>query len=396
MSRALDQIVVVDFTSEFWGSLAGALLADFGADVVRIDQLPRPASDGNDGSPSWNYEADLVDRNKSSLALDLDAPRGVEILKDLLCRADVLLTDLPRTRLQELGLDEDAVRGLKADIIYAHGSGFGPEGPDRDLPAIDELAAARTGMMPILPQPDEPPVYPGHGMMYTSVMLAFGVMAALLHRDNTGEGQRIDTSLLAGNMYGASLDLQAFLAMGGERFLHPVARLDAGNPMSGTMYKSKDGRWVTLTMPDTDRWWPDLAAATGLDVNDPRFDSHEKRCGENRLLLIEVFEKAFREKSADHWRDVFEQRQMSADVIEDYSYPANDEQARRNRYVLELEHPSLGAIKTLGFPIFMSDTPATLERLAPCAGQHTQQVLHEHLGYSAAQIRELEAEGVIA
>jgi crotonobetainyl-CoA:carnitine CoA-transferase CaiB-like acyl-CoA transferase len=232
--------------------------------------------------------------------------------------------------------------------------------------------------------------------MYTSVMLAFGIVTALMHRDNTGEGQQVDTSLLAGNMYGASLDVQAFLAMGGERFLHPVSRLDAGNPMSGTMYMSADGRWVTLTMPDTDRWWPDLAPAVGLDVNDPRFDDHEKRCGANRLELIAVLEKAFREKSAEHWRDVFGQRQMSADVIEDYSYPANDEPAQRNRYIVELNHPSLGKIKTLGFPIFMSDSPATMDCLAPCAGQHSAEILHERLGYSQAQIRDLEADGVIA
>ncbi len=154
-------------------------------------------------------------------------------------------------------------------LIYARGSGFGPEGPDRDLPALDELAAARTGMMPILPQPGQPPVYPGHGQMYTAVMLAFGVLTALHHRRQTGEGQQVDTSLLAGNMYGASLDLQAFLAIGGERFLQPISRLDAGNPMSGTMYMSADGLWVTLTMPDTDRWWPAFAPLVDLDVADP-------------------------------------------------------------------------------------------------------------------------------
>jgi formyl-CoA transferase len=250
-------------------------------------------------------------------------------------------------------------------------------------------------MIPILAQPGRPPVYPGHGQMYTTVMLAFGVLTALHHRRRTGEGQQVDTSLLAGNMYGASLDLQAFLAIGGERFLHPISRLDAGNPMSGTMYMSEDGLWVTLTMPDTDRWWPAFAPLVGLDVADPRFDSHEKRCGESRLEMMQVLEQAFRTRPADHWRQVFLEQQLSADVIEDYAFPAADPQVYRNRYIVDLEHPSLGAVKTLGFPIFMSESPARLFRTAPCRGQHSFEVLRDVLGWGEDEITALRDAGAI-
>jgi crotonobetainyl-CoA:carnitine CoA-transferase CaiB-like acyl-CoA transferase len=232
--------------------------------------------------------------------------------------------------------------------------------------------------------------------MYTAVMLALGVVMALHHRAESGEGQEVDVSLFAGNIYGASLDVQAFLAMGGERFLHPVPRLDAGNPMSGVLYPSQDGRWVCLTMPDTDRWWPGLAEIVGLDVDDPRFDSHEKRCGENRLELIRVLDAAFQRQPAAHWRTELDARQLSADVIERFDYPANDPQAYRNRYVLELDHASLGRVKTLGFPIFMSESPARLDRMAPALGQHSAEVLHDLLGYSEDRIGELEAGGIIA
>jgi formyl-CoA transferase len=251
-------------------------------------------------------------------------------------------------------------------------------------------------MMPILPQPGQPPVFPGSGQMYTTVMLAFGVVTALHHRQATGEGQQVDVSLFAGNMYGASLDVQAFLAMGGERFLHPVSRLDAGNPMSGTMYPSQDGRWVTLTMPDTERWWPAFSELVGIDRDDPRFNTHEKRCDDNRLEMMQVLEDKFRQQPANHWRDGFNERQLSADVIEDFAFPASDAQATRNRYVLELDHPHLGAIKTLGFPIFMSDSTAELRSMAPCVGQHTGAVLHETLGYSADEIDAMKVAGTIA
>lgn len=392
MSRALNDLLVLDATASFWASMGAGLLADFGADVIRLDGLG--GLRGETASPEEAQSLhELANRNKRSIALDVSTQRGREVFERLLARAGVFVTDATTAALESSKLDYASLARVRADVIYARCTGFGPGGPDRDLPALDELAAARTGMMPILPQPGQPPVYTGAGQMYSSVMVAFGVMLALWHRTETGQGQEVDASLFAGNMYGASLDLQAFLAMGGARFLQPVSRLDAGNPMSGTLYPTSDGRWVTLTMPDTDRWWPALAEITGLDANDPRLDSHEQRCEENRLLLIELLERAFQQKPAAHWRTVIDERGLSADVIEEYSYPANDPQALRNRFVIELSDPARGSIKTLGFPLFMSDSPARLSRQAPSAGQHTAEVLRETLGCSEDDITRLQEDG---
>lgn len=393
MSKALDNVVVLDLTTAFWSSIGTALLGDFGAQVIKLENLPEAGT--SQPRAAWNHEAELAQRNKLSLALDLDRDGGRAIVRELIPKVDVLVTDWPRVRIEQHQFDYASLCAVRPDIIYAHATGFGPKGPDRDLPALDELAAARTGMMPILPQPGQPPLYAGAGQMYTAVMLAFGVTIALHHRQATGEGQEVDVSLFAGNIYGASLDVQAFLAMGGERFLHPVARMDAGNPMSGILYPSQDGRWVCLTMPDTDRWWPGFSSMVGLDQNDPRFDSHEKRCGENRLELIRVLEAAFNQQSAHHWKHELTTRQLSADVIEEFNYPANDPQAFRNNYILDLDRPGIGRVKTLGFPIFMSETPARLNRTAPCLGQHSAEILHELLGYSEERIGELVADGII-
>jgi len=394
MSKALDDVVVLDLTTAFWSSIGTALLGDFGAQVIKIENLP--AARTPEPAAAWDYQAELAQRNKLSLALDLDQDAGRALVRELIPKVDVVVIDWPRAHIDQHRFDYAGLCALRPDIIYAHATGFGPKGPDRDLPALDELAAARTGMMPILPQPGQPPLYPGAGQMYTAVMLALGVTMALHHRQATGEGQEVDVSLFAGNIYGASLDVQAFLAMGGERFLHPVGRLDAGNPMSGILYPSQDGRWVCLTMPDTDRWWPGFSSMVGLDQNDPRFNSHEKRCGENRLELIRVLDAAFRQQPADHWKRELTARQLSADVIEEFDYPANDPQVFRNRYILELDRPGVGRIKTLGFPIFMSETPARHNRTAPCLGQHSAEVLHELLGYSEDRIGGLVANGIIA
>lgn len=392
MGRALADVSVLDLTETPAGSLAAALLGDFGADVIRVEPLPLAAGEADAAAAAL---AELTQRNKRSLALDLADPEGGELLLRLARGADVLVSDWPRARLEALGLDPARLRAERPALVFARASGFGPEGPDRDLPALDELAAARTGMMPILPQPGQPPVYPAVGAPFTAALLAFGVLTALHHRSETGEGQEVDASLLAGNMYAASLDLQAFLAMGGERFLRPLARLDAGNPMSGVLYRTADERWVCLTMPDTDRWWPGLAAAVGLDPADPRFDGHEKRCGEHRLELIAALEDAFSRRPAEAWRAELDARQLSADVIEEFDWPAHDPQALRNRYLLDLPRPGGGRERGLGFPVFLSESPARLDRRAPALGQHGAQVLAERLGLSEDRIAALEARGVL-
>ncbi|WP_018992139.1 CaiB/BaiF CoA transferase family protein [Aromatoleum toluclasticum] len=392
MSRALDDVVVLDLTRQFCTSLSAAFLADFGARVIRLDLPPvRTSSDGR-----WNHEVDLIHRNKESLAIDPASARGAALLHQLVAKADVIVTDWQRDELAALGIDYAGASALRTDIVFGRISGFGPQGPDAELPPIDELAAARTGMMPILPQPGQPPIYTGAGAMHATVMLAFGVVTALLHRQDSGEGQEVDVSLFGANMYAGALDIQAFLAIGeGDRFLNPISRMDVSNPMSGSLYPSADGRWVTLTMPDTDRWWPAFSVAVSIAADDPRFDTHDKRTETNRLELIRELEAAFGKQPGGHWRQVFQEKQMSADVIERFDYPANDPQVLANRYILELDHPSFGPVKSLGFPIFMSDSPARLDRLAPCVGQHGPQVLADLLGYPQEAIQQLRADRVL-
>ena len=394
MGQVLNDVTVLDLTRQFCAALSTAFLGDFGARVVRLELLPAaaPAATGR-----WNHEADLIHRNKLSVALNASNERGREVLAALVAKADVIVTDWQRDELAGIGLDYASASAVRPDIVFARLSGFGPAGPDRDLPAIDELAAARTGTMPILPQPGQPPVYTGAGAMHATGQLAFGIVTALLHRLQSGEGQQVDVSLFGANMYGSALDIQAFLAIGhGDRLLNPISRLDVSNPMSGSVYMSADGRWVTLTMPDTDRWWPAFSGIVGISQDDPRFDNHEKRTAINRLELIHELEDRFRRQPADHWRRMFLDKQLSADIIEQFDYPASDPGVYANRYIIELDHPSFGSVRTLGFPIWLSDSPARLERLAPCVGQHTDQVLHELLGYSRDFIHELADAGVLA
>ena len=191
-------------------------------------------------------------------------------------------------------------------------------------------------------------------------------------------------------MYAASLDLQAYLAVRADRILEPVSRLDMGNPMSGPSYPCSDGRWVTLAMPDTDKWWPIFSQITGLALDDARFDTHDKRCDINRLEMMQVLDEIFSKQPGSHWEKLFAEHKVSADLIETYAFPAEDEQASVNHYVLDLGHPSYGKTKSLGFPIYMSDNPARLRRMAPCRGQHTEEILQDFLGMSEKQVADVE------
>jgi crotonobetainyl-CoA:carnitine CoA-transferase CaiB-like acyl-CoA transferase len=402
MTSALEDVTVVELTSELWSQMGSALLGDFGARVLRVEDLSRqphdPDRDGLHPPEAFDADAELVQRNKQSIGIDLERSEGRDVLEQLLDSADVFFTDLPLAELEARALDPKSLAARNPALVYVRGSGFGPNGPDRDLPALDELAAARTGVMPTLPQPGEPPVYAGAGQMYTSVMLALGAMIALHHRGESGEGQVVDASLFAGNMYGAALQLDAYLAMRDDRLSIPVARLDAGNPMSGAglAYPTSDGRWITLTMPDSDRWWPSFSKVMGLDEDDPRFDSHDKRCGEGRVEMMAILDERFSEQSGAYWRQRFDEAHLSADVMERYEYVTDLAQAAMNRYVLNLEHPSYGTYQSLGFPIHMGDTPARLSRMAPGVGQHSAEILEEVLGLSDSEIAELELAGVIS
>ncbi len=399
MSGALEDVVVVDLTTELWSSLAAAMLADFGARVVRVEDLSLeardPDRDGLSSPEAFDAEAQLIHRNKESLALRLGEEEGRSLLRQLVSCADVFLTDADEERLSLLGLSESSLREERGELIYAVGSRLGPHGPASVLPPLDELAAARSGVMPSLPEPNQPPVNAGAGQMYTTVMLALGIVTALHHRHESGEGQRVDASLLGGHMYASTLTLDAYMAMREDRLGVPRTRFEAANPMSGISYPSLDGRWVTLTMPDTDRWWPAFSEIVGLAVDDERFDSHEKRCGEARLEMMHVLEAIFVTRPAAEWREFFDEKNLSADIIERYDYPAEDSNARNNRYVIDVEHPDHGTFRSLGFPIHLSETPGELHRLAPEVGQHSREILVGLLGYSSEEVQAMTGREIV-
>ena len=383
----LDGVTVVDIGTLFAGPMIATHMADFGAEAIKVEH-PRGDSlrsfaPQKDGISLWWK---LTGRNKKSITCNLSAPEGQEILKKLVVDADVLIENFRPGTLEKWELSWEVLHRLNPKLILVRCSGFGQEGPYAGRPGFGTLAEAMSGYSHITGEAEGPPTLPGFALAdgVSAMCGTYAVMMALYHRDESGQGQEVDASLLGGNMYSQSLDMQAYLAIRDDRFLEPIGRLDASNPMSGPMYPCSDGRWVTLAMPDTDKYWPAFAEITELDVDDPRFDTHEKRCEENRLEMLALLEEIFHAKPGSHWKSELDRKQLPADVIERYAYPASDTAAEANRYIVNVDHPVAGSVKSLGFPVHMAAHPAEIRRRAPAPGEHTEEILGELRGTDAS------------
>ncbi|MEE9202296.1 MAG: CoA transferase [Dehalococcoidia bacterium] len=398
----LDGVRVLDWTGFLVGPVAGAMLADLGADVIKVEQIGR-------GDPLrglrtfFGVPLDLPhgrhaafehhNRNKRGMVIDLESPKGQNVMYRLVQKADVFLTNFRPRACARLGLDYDTLRQHNPKLIYARGSGFGEKGPDSELPSIDLIPQARSGIMMASGEPDMPPVHISTGMAdsVTAIMLAYGIVSALLGRERTGTGQMVTVSQL-----GSMIALQGFLTQlkffPGLDFPRHDRNLPS-NPLYN-YYKCQDGRWVALALI-LDRHWPLLCQAIGLSEleNDPKFaDIGQRR--ENRQELTDILGRVLATRPYPEWEKVFREADLIFGPIQDIDDLPNDPQVVENEYVIDFDHPYFGKVRYPGFPVHFSETPSALRMAAPEFGQHTEEVLLES-GYSWEDIAELGEQGVI-
>ncbi|MBI2867813.1 MAG: CoA transferase [Chloroflexi bacterium] len=396
----LQAIKVVELAAFVFGPHAACHLGDMGAEVIKIEH---PAG----GDPSrgmaairslpiagLNYLFEQDNRNKKSVTLDLRQAAGREIAYKLVERADVFVSNFQVEVLQRLGMDYETLAKINPRLVYALGSGWGLRGPDKDLQAFDFVAFARCGLMATMGEPDCPPptALPGMGDHIAATTLAFGIMVALFHRQATGQGQLVHTSLLGSLIEAGSLNLQACLSSGQD--VPRVARTSAANPL-WNYYQTKDGRWLQLAMLQTDRHWPDLCQALSLQKleYDSRFSSHQSRVA-NNVALISILDQVFADRTLDEWAVNFRGRNVIWGYVSTYAQVAQDPQVRENNHIVEFEHPAAGLIELVGLPVELDKTPGEIRLAAPELGQHTEEVLLS-LGYDWKAISELKESNVI-
>jgi crotonobetainyl-CoA:carnitine CoA-transferase CaiB-like acyl-CoA transferase len=399
----LEGIRVIDWTIWQQGPVASAMLADLGAEVIKIEDrvggdpgrgILRMAGVDMSSRPNFYFEAN--NRNKKSLTLDLKKPEAIEIVRALAERSDVFVQNFRKGVADRLGLGPAALRAANPRLVYASASGYGPEGPESDQPSFDHLGLARSGIMLAAGEPDAPPLAIAGGIadQMGAIMLAYGVLAALFARERTGEGQEVDASHLGSMMMLQGLSVSSQLMMGFP--LPRQSRATTGNPL-WNHYRCADDRWLALAMLQPDRYWADFCAAIGRPelAGDERFDTLAARA-RNAAACIAILDEVFASRPRDAWLQAL--REHPGDfiftVVNSVADLPQDPQVKANDYVVDFEHPAHGTVQMLGVPVRLSETPGGVRAPAPEFGQHTEEVLLD-LGYDWERISELREKEVI-
>lgn len=403
----LEGIRVIDWTVWQQGPVAGAMLGDLGADVIKVESR----NGGDSGRAMLAFENgaspyfEINNRNKRGITIDLKKPEGVALLKRLIAESDVFIQNFRPTIAESLGLDYESLRAENAGLIYGSASAYGTKGPERTARAYDLLGQARSGIL-LAPGSNELMV-PDGGLadQMGAIMLAYGVLAAVVAKERQGVGQRVDTSLFGSMLALRALPLaRAIMTVDGVEAPMPFIqhtggavanRLEPGNPL-WNHYLCADGSWITLAMVQSDPHWTAFLKALGDPgtlSGDARFSDHITRCenaGACVVLLDDIFATRPRAEWLSRFRDVGD---LPVTGMNTTAEAANDPQAIANEYVTTFEHPAIGPLRVPGFPVALSETPASIRYPAPEYGEHTEQILLEILKMDwdeIIQLRELE------
>lgn len=401
MSKALEGIRVVDLTVWFQGPVAAQHLADFGADVIKVER-PQGGDQGR-GVRSikslevgdWNQYFLVINRNKKSMAIDLKKAEGQEILYRLIEKSDVFLSNLSPELLANWNLSYDKLASINPRLVYATNTGYG-RFSTASKPSFDMTVQALTGAMARLGEPGQPPIYMGMGSgdAFGGIMSALGIMLALYQRLRTGKGQYLDASLYGAQLYLAAPHLQSFLAGHRESALQQ-SRKQVKNPL-WNLYPTR-GKWVYVCEPNRDDCFAAVGralAAAGM-LRDPRFADAAGRATHNEAL-IEVIENATRQLGHEEIMASFKREGVIASPINNLADVIRDEQAWRNRYFMKTYCEEVDRdVDVRGMPITLSKTPGELRCLGPQLGQDTELLMMELLDYPWEEIEAMKAKGAI-
>jgi crotonobetainyl-CoA:carnitine CoA-transferase CaiB-like acyl-CoA transferase len=390
-SLSLDGIRVIDLSRVIAGPWCGALLADLGADVIKVEDTG-PGDESRTWPPHKEGEAAaylLFNRNKRGIALDLKQPEAVEVVKRLVKTADVVVENFRTGTMESFGLGYNVLAAINPRLIYCSVSAFGRTGPRKDSPGYEALMQAFSGIMSITGEPGGQPVRAGVSFLdlTTGILCALGISNAIIERGKTGLGQRVDGSLLE-----TAVSLLAFHAEGYLLTGAVPRALGSGHPSLSPYrtYKCRDGQWIFIAAAN-DRFWQKLARALGLDgpAADPRFQKNQGRV-DNRAELEGILERTIGALDREPLLKRLEEADVPATPVNTVDQVMNDPQTAERGIVQRVTHPKLGEIPVVGTPLRFSRMAPGVRRPAPLRGEHTDAVLAD-LGYSPAEIQTLRA-----
>ncbi len=390
-STALNRFTVLDLTRVRSGPTAVRQLADWGANVIKIE-LPATDDAGQMGGPRDGPDFQNLQRNKRSLSLNLKARQGIEIFRKLVARADVVVENFRPDVKNRLGIDYESLKKINKRIVLASISGFGQDGPYRDRPGFDQIAQGLGGLMSITGAPGEGPMRVGIPIadLTAGLFCAHGVLVALLEREVSGEGQWIQTSLLQAQIF--MLDFQA------ARWLvdrHVPKQAGNNHPTSipTGVFETADGH-INIACAGQVIWLRFCDALGRPDFNDdPDFATPPAR-SENRDRLGEEINVILRKKSSDHWIALFNEAGVPCGEINTIDQVFANPQVEHLGIAQPVDSTERGPTHLVGQPIIMSRTPSKIASPPPTCGQHTDEVLAD-LGYEAQEIAALRESGVV-
>ena len=405
MKRPLDGVRIIDWTIWQQGPVSTMMLADLGAEVIKIEE--RVGGDpgrgvlsiagalvGATSGPNFYFEAN--NRHKQSLTLDLKNPKATEIVYQLAEKSDVFVQNFRKGVADKLGIGYAALSERNPQLIYASASGYGPFGPDSGEPSFDYMGLARSGIMTAVGEPDMEPLSIAGGIadQMGAIMLAYGVMAALLAREKYGMGQEVDISHLGSMTALQGLNVACKTILGKE--FKRIPRAAAPSPL-WNHYKCGDGKWICLAMPQQERYWADFCKVLGIEqvIDDPRFATMGDRA-DNAKDLIPILDAAFASQPRDAWMKALKEGgDFIYTVVNNIADLPTDEQMLANEYIVDYDHPRIGKTQLVGVPVRLSKTPGDPKGAAPEFGEHTELILTELLDYSWEDVAQLREEEVI-
>jgi crotonobetainyl-CoA:carnitine CoA-transferase CaiB-like acyl-CoA transferase len=401
-SAALDGVTVLDFTRILAGPYCTMILADLGAEVVKVE---RPGSgddtrrfappyfadqDGNETSEAAYFHA--ANRGKKSLTLDLGQPRGQEIARTLAGRADVIVENFKTGDIDKFGLGYDAVRASNPSVVYCSITGFGQTGPYRARAGYDAMIQAMGGIMSVTGQTEGEPLRVGIAIsdLLSGLYATIAILAALGHRQRTGEGQSIDIALLDSTIATLSYQATNFLATGENPPRHGNAH---PNIVPYQAFPTADGSLVLAVGNDTQfARFCDIAGRPDL-AEDPLYASIDGRV-RNRAALVPVIAEIMKTRTSAAWSEALESAGIPSGPINTLADVFSDPQVIDRELRIALDHPTLGRAPSVASPLRLSQTPVAYRHAPPVLGQHTDEILGA-LGLAAGEIAELREAGVI-
>ena len=391
----LTGVKVLELAQIMAGPTCGNLLADMGADVIKVEKIPGGDDSRRYAEPQVNGESAafmMLNRNKRSIAINLKTPGGRAVLLRLVADADVLLENYRRGALDKLGVGYEALRTINPALIWCSISGYGLTGPYADKGGFDLIAQGVSGIMSITGEAGGAPVKAGPPLtdINAGILAALGIVSAYVHRLKTGQGQLVDTSLMEAGIQQTYWQSAIYFATGTSPAPTGSAHVLAAPYQA---FPTRDG-WINIGGANQANW-ERIATLVGAPelITDPRFATNSDRMA-NREELARLLAVHLKERSTEAWLAALDEAGIPAGPINDIGAMASDPQTLARDMVVEVDHPRAGRTRTIGLPIKFSETPGGVRGPAPMLGQHTRQILEQH-GFSETEIALLVTEGAI-